>query len=80
MKSAVLFSLEIHSLLLCLGMASAQVEHSLLSDKAILKHIQRGTIVIEPFARECLSTSSYDVTLGPYFYRETNPEPGHGTL
>ncbi|EFA76884.1 dCTP deaminase [Heterostelium album PN500] len=51
---------------------------SLLSDKAILKHMEKGTVVISPFIRENLSTSSYDVTLGPYFYREKVPEPGQG--
>lgn len=60
-------------------MSEKVIEHSLLSDKALLKHMERGTVVIEPFRRENLSTSSYDVTLGPFFYRETNPEPGHGT-
>lgn len=43
-----------------------------LSDKKILEHKKAGTIVIEPFSKENLSTSSYDVTLGEYFYRE-NP-------
>ncbi|EGC39155.1 hypothetical protein DICPUDRAFT_148089 [Dictyostelium purpureum] len=54
------------------------IEKSLLSDKAILKHIDKGTIVISPFQREFLSTSSYDVTLGPYYFRETEPEAGAG--
>ncbi|GAM24181.1 hypothetical protein SAMD00019534_073560, partial [Acytostelium subglobosum LB1] len=54
------------------------MERSLLSDKAILSHMQKGTITISPFIRENLSTSSYDVTLGPYYYRETLPEAGQG--
>jgi len=49
---------------------------SLLSDKAILRHMEQGTIVIQPFIKENLSTSSYDVTLGPYYYMESLPEPG----
>eukprot|EP00029_Vermamoeba_vermiformis_P007866 TRINITY_DN3525_c0_g1_i1.p1 TRINITY_DN3525_c0_g1~~TRINITY_DN3525_c0_g1_i1.p1 ORF type:complete len:237 (-),score=61.82 TRINITY_DN3525_c0_g1_i1:43-753(-) len=51
---------------------------SLLSDKAILRYMDQGKVIIEPFNRNNLSTSSYDVTLGPYYYRETNPEPGQG--
>lgn len=51
---------------------------SLLSDKAILRHMEKGTVVIEPFVRGNLSTSSYDVTLGPYYFKEAEPEPGQG--
>eukprot|EP01132_Coremiostelium_polycephalum_P006189 gene6189-7706_t len=51
-------------------------EKSLLSDKAILRHMEKGTILISPFDRDNLSTSSYDVTLGPYYFRETTPEAG----
>lgn len=36
----------------------------ILSDTEILRHIEQGTIVIEPFRRECLGTNSYDVHLG----------------
>ena len=49
---------------------------SLLSNKAILRHIDGGKIVIHPFDKANLSTSSYDVTLGEYYYREAAPEPG----
>jgi len=52
--------------------------YSLLSDKAILRHMELGTIVIDPFKNESLSTSSYDVSLGPHFFREAVPEPGQG--
>jgi dCTP deaminase len=38
--------------------------------------MERATVVIEPFVRANLATSSYDVTLGPYYYRETCPESG----
>ena len=41
-----------------------------LSDKKILEHMKRGTVVIEPFNRKNLSTSSYDVTLGEWYFRE----------
>lgn len=51
-------------------------ERSCLSDRAILRHMERGTIVIEPFHRANLSTSSYDVTLGEWFFRETAAQPG----
>ena len=51
-------------------------ERSCLSDRAILSHMQKGTVVIEPFVESQLNTSSYDVTLGEFFYRESSPEPG----
>lgn len=35
--------------------------------------MKNGNVVIEPFRRENLSTSSYDVTLGEYFFREQPP-------
>ncbi len=38
----------------------------ILSDKEILKQIQKGTIVIEPFKNECLGSNSYDVHLSKY--------------
>lgn len=37
---------------------------SILTDKTILKEIERGTIKIEPFNRDNLGTNSYDLTLG----------------
>ena len=40
--------------------------------------MKEGTVVIDPFNREHLSTSSYDVTLGRYYFRESRPEPGQG--
>eukprot|EP00808_Paulinella_micropora_P008903 g56661.t1 len=49
---------------------------SLLSDSKILECMEKGTIVIDPFVPANLSTSSYDVTLGKYYYRESQPEPG----
>jgi len=41
-----------------------------LSDKRILEEKKRGNIVIKPFNRANLGTSSYDVTLGEWFFRE----------
>lgn len=38
----------------------------ILSDVKILEEIQKGTILIEPYNRECLGTNSYDVHLGKY--------------
>ena len=38
----------------------------ILSDKRILEEIDKGTIIIEPFAPDCLGTNSYDVHLGKY--------------
>jgi len=44
-----------------------------LSDKKILEAVKEGSIVIDPFKRENLSTSSYDITLGEWFFAEQNP-------
>lgn len=48
-----------------------------LSDKRILEEMKRGAIIIEPFKRENLSTSSYDVTLGEWFFREQPTKYNH---
>ncbi|MDQ3089969.1 MAG: dCTP deaminase [bacterium] len=45
-----------------------------LSDKRILEEMKRGDILIEPFKKENLATSSYDVTLGEYYFREKRPK------
>lgn len=45
-----------------------------LSDKKILEQMERGDIIIEPYQEENLSTASYDVTLGRYFFAEKSPE------
>jgi dCTP deaminase len=45
-----------------------------LSDRKILEEIKKGDIIIHPFVRENLATSSYDVTLGEYYYREQQPQ------
>lgn len=44
-----------------------------LSDRKILEEIKKGDIIITPFKKENLATSSYDVTLGEYYYREQKP-------
>ena len=41
-----------------------------LSDKTILEQIEKGDIIIDPFKRENLATSSYDVSLGEWYFRE----------
>lgn len=41
-----------------------------LSDKKILEEKKKGYIMISPFIQDNLNTSSYDVTLGEYYYRE----------
>jgi dCTP deaminase len=38
----------------------------ILTDKEILNCIDEGSILIEPFKRECLGSNSYDVHLGRY--------------
>ncbi|HVU80317.1 MAG TPA: FAD-dependent thymidylate synthase, partial [Candidatus Paceibacterota bacterium] len=48
-----------------------------LSDKKILESMQEGSIIIEPFKRENLATSSYDVTLGEHFFREQPTKYNH---
>ncbi len=44
-----------------------------LSDRKILEEMKKGDIIIQPFDRRNLATSSYDVTLGEYYYREQKP-------
>ncbi|MDO8536668.1 MAG: deoxycytidine triphosphate deaminase [bacterium] len=51
----------------------------LLSRDQILKHRKNGTIVIEPFNKRYLKTTSYDVALGPWFWRERAPR-GRATV
>ena len=45
----------------------------LLSRPAILKHIKKGNIVIEPFDKRKLKSASYDVSVGDWFWRERHP-------
>ncbi|MEN9649149.1 MAG: hypothetical protein RL094_116 [Candidatus Parcubacteria bacterium] len=48
-----------------------------LSDTRILEAVKAGDIIITPFKRENLATSSYDVTLGEFFFREQQPKYNH---
>ncbi len=48
-----------------------------LSDRKILEEMKKGDIVITPFKKENLATSSYDVTLGEYYFREQHNPQGH---
>lgn len=45
-----------------------------LSDKKILEELKAGNIIISPFTKENLATSSYDLTLGEYFFAEQPPK------
>ena len=38
----------------------------ILSDKRILEEMDKGTIKIEPYKRDCLGSNSYDVHLGKF--------------
>ncbi len=42
-----------------------------LSDKKILEAKEKGHIIISPYDERNLSTSSYDVTLGEFYYKPT---------
>ena len=57
-------------------MAELETDFSTLSDKKILQYLKSGRIIISPFVKENLNTSSMDVTLGNFYYREQRPEPG----
>lgn len=46
----------------------------ILSDLAILQNIALGTIVIDPFERNCLGPNSYDVHLSRHFAIYRNPD------
>jgi dCTP deaminase len=48
-----------------------------LSDKRILEEMKKGDIVIHPFDQGQLATSSYDVTLGEWFFREQPTKYNH---
>lgn len=43
-----------------------------LSDKRIMEEMEKGDIVITPFDASHLSTASYDVTLGEYYFPEND--------
>jgi len=48
-----------------------------LSDKRILEAKKAGDIIIEPFHKENLATSSYDVTLGEFYFSEQPSKYDH---
>ncbi len=49
----------------------AEFKEAVLSDRAILEAMKHGAIIIIPFHRDQLSNTSYDCTLGRYYYKET---------
>ena len=55
----------------------------ILSDKRILEEIEKGTILIRPYMRDCLGSNSYDVHLGKYlatYESETLDAKKHNTI
>lgn len=56
-------------------LATDTIVGSPLSDRFILAHMEAGNIVIQPFNERHLQNSSFDVTLGRYFYEEQRPGP-----
>jgi len=51
---------------------TASPKHSLLTNSAILYYYSEGKIIIDPFVRRNLANSSYDVTLGEFYYRQAS--------
>lgn len=49
---------------------------STLSDRKILQYLKSKKIVIDPLKRENINTSSVDVTLGEYYFREQSSDAG----
>lgn len=45
---------------------------SVLSKPEIIKHLKIKNIIIDPFRGDNLSSTSYDVRLGEYFYRQSS--------
>jgi dCTP deaminase len=45
---------------------------SCLSNAAILEQKKKGNIIIEPYLERNLANSSYDVSLGTYYYRQAS--------
>jgi dCTP deaminase len=52
---------------------NSEREHSLLSRPAILRHLGDG-VIIDPFSADLLNNCSYDVRIGPWFFRTNNPD------
>lgn len=59
------------------GKPTLHLPKSLLSKPAILREMQLGNIVIDPFDERSLGPNSYDVTLGQFFWREHDPTYGN---
>lgn len=55
---------------------NAEKDRSRLSKPAILKHIEKGNIIIEPFSPDNLGSAQYDVTLGYHFWRKKSIAEG----
>jgi dCTP deaminase len=49
--------------------------YGVLSDKQILREMEKENIRIYPFHTKNLSNTSYDVTLGPYYFRASHSAP-----
>lgn len=49
-------------------------QYSVLNSNSIKYFLKSGEITIHPFNERQLNTTSYDVTLGEYFYREQHPK------
>lgn len=62
-----------------LGLMPLFARQSLLSNSAIKRHMDQGSVVIEPFHPRNLATASYDVTLGEWFWRK-KPAVGNSVL
>ena len=43
----------------------------ILSDRDILEEMEKGTLVIKDFARECLGPASYDMRLRKHVFRSS---------
>ena len=52
----------------------------LLSRDQILAHKKKGTIIIDPYEDRQLKTTSYDVTMGEWYWKERVPESGRATV
>jgi len=55
-------------------MLCINIKNMALSDKKILESMKSGDIIITPFNKENLATSSYDLTLGEYYFTEQPPK------
>lgn len=49
--------------------------YGVLSDKQIIKEMERANIWIHPYNKNNLSNTSYDVTIGPNYYRVSKTPP-----